>query len=164
MQNYFKRWLMVLCGAVLSVSALFAQTSLVITPQGAGDPVSINLDEIRTLTFSENGVVVNKADGSTYSAAFADLSKLAFYDAQTAIRPIFSDNETNGAIALSRNGQNLTLSGLHTTAPTQAVIYDALGRQVGRIAVSEGQAFSVAALPKGVYLLKLNQTTFKFTR
>ncbi len=164
MQNYYKRWLMAMCIAVLGVPALFAQTSLVITPQSAGDPVSINIDEIRTLTFTTDGVVVNKADGSTYSAAFADLSTLTFYDAQTAIHPIFTDNVAQGTIALSRSGQDLTLSGLGTTAPVRAVVYDALGRQVTSIAVADGQSFSVAALPKGVYLLKLNQTTFKFTR
>ena len=149
-----------LAGTATSASA---QASLVLNPkQGSSEKKEFLLDGIRTLTFGDDGLTVNLKDGQTYAAAFDNLATLTFRDESTAIETVTAEYAANLDLFLT-NGR-LGVKNLPANVATEAALYDAAGRAVLMRRQWNGEPIAIGHLPKGVYIFKVNNQTFKFTR
>ena len=149
-----------LAGTATSASA---QASLVLNPkQGSSETKEFLLDGIRTLTFGDDGLTVNLKDGQTYVAAFDNLATLTFRDESTAIETVTAEYAANLDLFLTDG--RLGVKNLPANVATEAALYDAAGRAVLMRRQWNGEPIAIGHLPKGVYIFKVNNQTFKFTR
>lgn len=149
-----------LAGTATSASA---QASLVLNPkQGSSEKKEFLLDGIRTLTFGDDGLTVNLKDGQTYAAAFDNLATLTFRDESTAIETVTAEYAANLDLFLTDG--RLGVKNLPANVATEAALYDAAGRAVLMRRQWNGEPIAIGHLPKGVYIFKVNNQTFKFTR
>ena len=149
-----------LAGTATSASA---QASLVLNPkQGSSEKKEFLLDGIRTLTFGDDGLTVNLKDGQTYAAAFDNLATLTFRDESTAIETVTAEYAANLDLFLTDG--RLGVNNLPDNVATEAALYDAAGRAVLMRRQWNGEPIAIGHLPKGVYIFKVNNQTFKFTR
>lgn len=149
-----------LAGTATSASA---QASLVLNPkQGSSEKKEFLLDGIRTLTFGDDGLTVNLKDGQTYAAAFDNLATLTFRDESTAIETVTAEYAANLDLFLTDG--RLGVNNLPANVATEAALYDAAGRVVLMRRQWNGEPIAIGHLPKGVYIFKVNNQTFKFTR
>lgn len=149
-----------LAGTATSASA---QASLVLNPkQGSSEKKEFLLDGIRTLTFGDDGLTVNLKDGQTYAAAFDNLATLTFRDESTAIETVTAEYAANLDLFLTDG--RLGVNNLPANVATEAALYDAAGRAVLMRRQWNGEPIAIGHLPKGVYIFKVNNQTFKFTR
>lgn len=149
-----------LAGTATSASA---QASLVLNPkQGSSEKKEFLLDGIRTLTFGDDGLTVNLKDGQTYAAAFDNLATLTFRDESTAIETVTAEYAANLDLFLTDG--RLGVNNLPASVATEAALYDAAGRAVLMRRQWNGEPIAIGHLPKGVYIFKVNNQTFKFTR
>ena len=103
-----------------------------------GNEQSLNLDNLRKLTFEQGNLVATLYDGSATSYILSSISKMLFSD-NTAVEGIASD----------------------ATLPVS--VYDLSGRVI----VSESSASPEAVmedLPKGIYLLRTGGKTIKLIK
>lgn len=150
-----------LAGTATSASA---QASLVLNPkQGSSEKKEFLLDGIRTLTFGDDGLTVNLTDGQAYAAAYDDLSTLTFSGMEgTAIETVTAEYAANLDLFLTDG--RLGVKNLPANVATEAALYDAAGRAVLMRRQWNGEPIAIGHLPKGVYIFKVNNQTFKFTR
>lgn len=150
-----------LAGTATSASA---QASLVLNPkQGSSEKKEFLLDGIRNLTFGDDGLTVNLTDGQAYAAAYDDLSTLTFSGMEgTAIETVTAEYAANLDLFLTDG--RLGVNNLPANVATEAALYDAAGRAVLMRRQWNGEPIAIGHLPKGVYIFKVNNQTFKFTR
>lgn len=101
-----------------------------------GNSVAIKVEGL-TLSISNCCLVAVDTDGSDYTFAFSNLSKMYFSDDATGVQPLSPDS-------------------------AEAVeVFTAEGKRIGRFANAQA---AKAALGKGVYVLKSKSLTFKLSR
>lgn len=138
---------------------LSAQVKLQVNTK-AGETKTFVLDDIRKLGFSGNQFTVVTSSSSPFdidavlSIKFSGLTS-GIDTAPTA--------DTSGKLSITRSGQSLTVNGWQGGQAT-ARIYSAGGQMLSANRNWSGQPISIAMLPKGVYILKINNQTIKFTR
>lgn len=142
---------------LLTVSHARADSWLVVNSQTT--PQSFSLDNIRTLTFADDKLVVN-----TYDAAAAASFNLA--DLTTLI---FSDNDPNAIAPVAIEGKgvlryangNLYMEG---AGNVNAALYTVSGNCLMRLNNWDGTAVATSSLPNGVYIFKADQQAIKFIK
>ena len=100
-----------------------------------GNAIAINVEGL-TLSISSCCLVAVDSDGSDYTFAFSNLSKMYFSDDATGVQPLSPDSE-EAVEAYTTDGR-------------------LIGRYVNAVAAK-------AALSKGVYVLKSKSLTFKIS-
>ena len=119
------------------------------------------LDDINRLAFQEETFVMifnNAAPDETFR--YEDVLKMQFGNVgHTAVQNITDDAE---GISISYDGSVLSISGC---ADRQIInIYDVAGRPVISQRVSGSAQIGTQQLSAGVYILKTNNKTFKFSK
>ena len=138
----------------------------------AQDYVKVNLasgtkeykvDEIKSFTFDGNSLKVNKQDGSAAdSYQMAEIKDITF-DMTSGIEDM---KIAGGKLTLSvAPGSDLiNINGYDSKERYTVAVYNLAGEKVMGIDSWKGTAVDVSALPKGVYVFKINNTTLKIRK
>lgn len=103
-----------------------------------GNEQSLNLDNLRKLTFEQGNLVATLNDGSATSYILSSISKMLFSD-NTAVEGIATD----GSLPVS--------------------VYDLSGRIVVKDSAASTESI-IEDLPKGIYLLRTGGKTIKIIK
>lgn len=137
---------------VLLVTTLssVAQTNLVIH-QTDGSSKSFDISSITKMQVSPQFFSVFTQDES--KVALAQVQSIKFSKETTGISNAVGNNE----VALQRNGNMLTIEGLK--AGDRVQLFNLSGQMIGSL---DGQSLNLSTLSRGVYILKVNNKSFKF--
>ena len=130
-----KRKLLILLVTLLAMPA-FSQDLLIRDKDG--NEQSLNLDNLRKLTFEQGNLVATLNDGSATSYILSSISKMLFSD-NTAVEGIIAD------------------------AILPVSVYDLSGRVIVNNSSASPESV-VGDLPKGIYLLRTGGKTIKIIK
>lgn len=125
-------------------------------------PVEYALDDIRKITFQTDNftVMFNDVAHGSEKFLYEDVQKMVFGTSTTSIDNVKSENGSE--IAISYDGRTIKVSGCEETA--QLRVFDISGRPVISEIVSGEALVSTENLSTGVYILRVNNKTFKFSK
>ena len=130
-----KKTLLILLAALLAMPA-FSQDLLIRDKEGKEQ--SLNLDNLRKLTFEKGNLVATLNDGSATSYILSSISKMLFSD-NTAVEGIIAD------------------------AVLPVSVYDLSGRVIVNDSSASTESV-IGDLPKGIYLLRTGGKTIKIIK
>ena len=146
---------------VISTNLLQAQNNLIVKFKSGTQSVSL-LSTVDRITFSAGSLLLKKTDASTSTLLLSDISRLTF-GLYSAVPEITAD-QTGLAIYPSPATNYINL----LNAPqgeTQIVIFGLDGTTLMNKKLNSGmRQVDISGLAKGLYLLKVNNTTFKFVK
>lgn len=147
--------------SVLTVGLVRADNKLVVTDSSTKTVMaSVKLGDVKKLTFSDGKLVVTLADLTTQETPLTTRLALTFGESTTtSISPV---KEENGQLKLLLDDGQLAVKGL--SEATDATLYTVGGQVVTSLKGWDGSPVSTTALGEGVYILKLNNKTFKFVK
>ena len=148
---------------LLSVLCLFASTviaeDLVLQVWlGDGQVMSINLNEEPRTTYNDGNLVITTTK-TTISYPLEHVKRYTYASSSSSI------SSPKGVEAtFSADGETLMFKGLK--AGTSIMLYNVAGQLLRKVApTTEGHAaVSVSKLPTGVYVVKMNDATYKITK
>ena len=155
-----KKNLLLTLGLVLSTGC-FAQDYVKVNL--ASGLKEYKVEDIKSFTFEGNTLKVNKQDGSAAdSYQMAEITNITF-DMASGVEGV---KIAGGKLVLSvAPGSNLiNISGYDAKERYSVAVYNLAGEKVMGIDSWKGDAVDVSALPKGVYVFKINNTTLKFRK
>lgn len=142
---------------VLSAAFPAAAQQMLIEKEGSSNEI-ISLGSLKQITFSGTTVIVEQADGTTSQNEMSAISRISFGD-YTAIDDTAADSSR---LVTCIPGDAIAVN---CHAGTLVTIYNVTGSQVlcTRLRASNA-VISIAALPKGIYIIKANDRTAKIIR
>ena len=154
-----KRKLLVAIGLAISAGC-FAQDDVTIN-LASGKNV-YKLDEIKSMTFDGNSLKVNKQTNASDTYQLAEIVNISF-DAATGVNGLKVEGE--GLAINVKAGSNLIeISGYDSKKRYAVAVYNLAGEKVLGFDNWKGEAVDVSALPGGVYVFKINNSTLKFRK
>ncbi len=114
---------------------------------------SFELATVQKITFENDNVVITTSQGIT-NLPLSTMEKMFFSDIATAIESMGTESE------------NLKMSNglLHASGKGLLYIYNSMG-QLTQIAQVDGEMnISLSTLPKGIYIVSLNDETIKISK
>lgn len=144
--------------ALTGIATAGAQEKLVIYADGS-EKQAFALADIVKLTLGDESLTVYTTDSQTATFAYADIGRIGFKDLTNGIASVHAGT---AAPALYCREGKIGAEGL--AAPARAAIVDLGGRTVWERRQWDGSPVSTLQLAKGVYILKVNNNTLKFTR
>lgn len=150
---------------------LLAMSLAVFTGCFAQDEITINLssgkksykiDDVKTLTFDGASLKVNKQNSESDTYSFSDIVKISF-DTSTGV-----DNMKIAGgkltVSVAPGSGVIRVGGYDDKERYDVVVYSLSGEKVIGIDGWKGEGVNIASLAKGVYVLKINDTTLKFRK
>lgn len=131
---------------------------MVLKLQG-GTEQSIQLNNLRKITFSGSNLVLNYVSGSTQSYGFSSLEKM-YFNSQVAIRDVVQSN-TDVFFNAADNQIHFRNLGEGTHNVT---VFRMDGRAVVSTSVQPGETVDMSAYPKSIYLLRIDNQVVKFKK
>ncbi len=161
MKNYFISSVIFFLLLSGNIFKLHAQNDLsVVFLDGSNEQISIN--SINNIKFTNNGININLGSGSTTVYSISTIRKLIFKNA-SGINEL-TDNIPQ--IQLYPNPVKDQLFFKNTNLPeTYVTIYSLDGVEVrNELISSTTNSINVSQLPKGLYILKINNQALKFSK
>ena len=124
----------------------------------AGDLFTMELSELKQITF--NGTTVNIEDntGTVYSATMGDINRIYFDD-----RSSVADIEYQGGNLVEYISPDEI--SIDCNAGSTVTVYSLTGAQmITRRMNTQGGIISIAGLPQGIYIVKANERTTKIIK
>ncbi|MEG0949579.1 MAG: T9SS type A sorting domain-containing protein [Bacteroidales bacterium] len=148
-------------GISCCISSLSAQVDIVVhtvTPEGSWHTAPENIQKI---SFTDVGVSFLNKDKTSIHVPFDEFKKITFIDAITGIPQSEAD-----PLSLSLFLQNdyLIVKGWNESQTTTGYIHSSNGALVQMNKNWNGQPIDISTLSPGVYLLSINNSTFKFCK
>jgi len=144
---------------IFSASA-YAGTSLNILNQ-TGTEKNVNASTLRTITFSGSSLNLNYQNGNTEAVTLSTIRKIYFSSLSTAVLPaqkvslILYPNPVSETLCLKNIAEGVSL----------VSIWHISGRKVLSTTVSsESATIDVSGLASGLYLLKIQNQTLRFSK
>jgi hypothetical protein len=145
----------------LSTHWLQAQNNLVVRFKSGAQSVSL-LSTVDRITFAGGSLLLKKTDASTSSLLLSDISRLTF-GLYSAVNEITAD-QTGLAIYPSPATHYINL----LNAPQGEIVIMIFGLDgttfMNKELNSGMRQVDISGLTKGLYLMKVNNTTFKFVK
>jgi len=126
--------------------------------QKDGSKVSFNLDEQPKTTFTADNLVITTAT-STLNYPLAKIQRYTYEGAALSVR----DLKTEG-IVISHEGDDIIVKGLATGQTVAVYRMDGTQLLTKRSDDSGRLILSLGNLPTGVYMIKVNEITYKFLK
>ena len=120
---------------------------------------SFSLGDISKLSFADGKMKVTMSDKSVKEVALNTQLVLKFDGVETSIKGV-ANNETKLQVAY--DGNNISVAGLAKAA--NAAIYSVGGQKIVDLKAWNGSPVNVGSLANGVYILKVNNKSFKFIK
>ena len=146
--------------SLLAVGKASADQKMVVTDTSTSTVLgSFGLGDISKLSFAEGKMTVTMNDKSTQDVALSTSLVLQFEDVATAISQV---DAAKGKLQVAYDGEFLSFAGLGGVA--DAAVYSMGGEKVLGLKGWNGKPVSVASLGRGVYIIKVNNKSFKFVK
>lgn len=146
--------------SLLAVGKAHADTKLVAVDSPTATTVaSFSLSDISKLSFADGKMVVTMTDKSTKEVALSTSLALKFDNTATAISHV---SGTGSSLKIAYDGSQLSAAGLERAA--DAAIYSVGGQKMLSLKSWNGSSVSTESLADGVYILKVNNKSFKFVK
>ena len=148
-----KRKFIAFIAAAMTMAAapVQAQVKLVVTPNNGGETGEYALQDIRKITFGADGMhIVGTSLVPEPVWNLAEIKTITFADVVTGIGQV--------------RGGMIYVSGLGDGMDADAAIFDISGKAALRTKCAEGRPIDIAMLRQGVYIIKVNNATFKFVK
>ena len=144
--------------ALFAASAVKGEDRTLNVWKSDGTVVSFSLDEVPVTTYTDGNLVI-KTTKTTVTYPLEQVKKYTYSSVTDALFAPKSESAT-----LSQDGEMLTFTGLKPQ--THISVYNVSGQLVRTLkARSLGKTtVSVANLPVGVYVVKVNGVTYKITK
>lgn len=155
-----KTFLMTLATLALTGSAAQAQVRMLVYPTTSAEATAFSLSDVTKLTFGESDLFVHAAK-STTTFPLEGVRCIKFDGLVDAISPVVSNLDAR--LKASYANGVITISGWQG-GETRAEVFSLSGYKQLSVARWNGNSISVEALPKGVYLLRINSFTYKFVK
>ncbi|GAB6976262.1 T9SS type A sorting domain-containing protein [Prevotella falsenii] len=159
-----KRKLLIAIGLVLANSSFAQSVSEMTIKTGAGNK-TYKISELKNIVVDagSNVLQVNKNNsGSSETYKFADIQGIVF-DVISGIGETRLP-DSNLSIYSPANSNLIYVNGREQGKHYEIGIYNANGQVVLRDTDWQGQAVDISGLAKGIYVFKINNTTFKFRK
>lgn len=147
-----------MAAVMLSASAAIADDNVVVQSAGVSTPYAIS--SVRSIRFGADGISVCQNGQADVNYTYASVDKIYFTLSTNGIETVVGD-ETRMGISIDSSGSFITVNGV---SDGNASIYTPAGMQVRHLANWKGERISIADLPKGVYILKINNKSIKFNK
>ena len=124
----------------------------------AADLFTMELSELKHITF--NGTTVNIEDnaGAIYCATMGDIKRI-YFDDMSSIADI---NAQGGDLVEYLSHDDIAIN---SEAGSMVTVYSLTGAQLlTRRIDTQGEAISIAGLPQGIYIVKANERTTKIIK
>lgn len=148
-------------GLALGATAT-AEVSLVVNGPEETEVATVDLSTVRKVTFGAEGVNIVLNDESSQVVAWQNVQKLTFTGSEGGIKDASLTEDLTKVVLFCAN-ECVGARGLNAGVNSLAVI-DVCGRTVVSQPNWNGTPVSISHLPKGVYILKVNNQTLKFKR
>ena len=145
---------------IISVMAIAttATAQHIAVKKEAGDLFTMELSELKQITF--NGTTVNIEDnaGAIYSATMGDIKRI-YFDDMSSIADI---NAQGGDLVEYLSHDDIAIN---SEAGSMVTVYSLTGAQLlTRRIDTQGEAVSITGLPQGIYIVKVNGRTTKIIK
>lgn len=160
-----KRKFIAFIAAAMTMAAapVQAQVKLVVTPNNGGETGEYALQDISKITFGADGMhIVGTSLVPEPVWNLAEIKTITFADVVTGIGQVRGD--AAGKVGISLRGGMIYVSGLGDGMDADAAIFDISGKAALRTKCAEGRPIDIAMLRQGVYIIKVNNATFKFVK
>lgn len=153
-----------LCIAATAVLALAvsnsanAKNDVVVTP-ASGDPVSVPIESVSSITFDGDKMTVNAASGASVFA-LSDVAHIKFDLEFQGIEDVTANVDD---IEISIQQGVLTATATNDAAVNMSV-YNLSGMNVANAAAQGSASVDLNSLPAGVYVVRANSKTIKIIR
>lgn len=155
-----KKTLSTLAMLLFATTHTVADNKVMVVNGSSGSPVAVSLSQIRSVKFAGSSIQLFLLDESVGTLTIA-------YDGQSSIK--FADEaptgidlpKANKGAEIAYAGNTLSAKGLDGASVT---LYGVDGRQVMHFADWDGSPVNLATLSKGVYVLKVNNQSFKILK
>ena len=149
----------------MAVSFLTAQsptkTQVFITTT-AGQ-TSHEIDEVRSMELKDNTLIVNKRSTTKQDLyKLADVSKISFQLGTGIAETLLADSGLS--IYAPAGSDKIYVRGYDPAKQYEVVVYDNKGATLLSNMAWQGESIDVASLPQGLYIVRINNAAFKFTK
>ena len=145
--------------SLLAASPAMADQKLVVTDSSSETTVaSYQLSDISKLSFADGNLVVSLTGDKTEQVALTTSLVLKFDGGTSAISQV---GGTDTDVHVAYDGNMLSATGVKGA---NAAVYTIGGQKAVALSSWDGSPVSTAALASGVYILKVNNKSFKFIK
>ena len=155
--------LVMIASVLIPVSAHADEDTAIKIIGTSGGTHEFNISHVGKITFQDETFTFTFADGITDDVVFCydEVRRMEFSNVSTGIGNVTLDYGA-GDVTISFDGSTLFIKGC--MEPSEVYVYDISGRPVVKRSVDDYAEISVENLSSGVYILKLNNNTFKFNK
>jgi hypothetical protein len=149
-------WLLI---ATATVGFRVSAREVAINFTDGSDATVVALNSVTSLTVSDDNLIVNLTAGDPVSVPISTISKITVNGSSSGLSAAIAVGDKLNVVVSS---SVLTISGLDS--PSRLSICAVNGQEVLSKVVTSGESVSVAELPTGVYVAKVDSTTVKFLK
>lgn len=153
-----RKKLLIAAGLALS-AACYAQDN--VTVNTASGQKVYKMDDIESITFDGATMKVNKNSKETETINLAEITNISF-DVSTGVNGLKVKDE-NLLISVKAGSNIIEIGGYDNSKNYSVDIFNTAGAKVLGYANWRGEQLNISSLSKGVYVLKINNTTLKFS-
>ena len=154
-----RKKLLIAAGLALS-AACYAQDN--VTVNTASGQKVYKMDDIESITFDGATMKVNKNSKETETINIAEITNISF-DVSTGVNGLKVKDE-NLLISVKAGSNIIEIGGYDNSKNYSVDIFNTAGAKVLGYANWRGEQLNISSLSKGVYVLKINNTTLKFSK
>lgn len=151
-----------ICAFVTALSGVYAQNNLTIHYIG-GNNQTVNLNKIGKITFLDGKMDLDGKESGVTSYVLSEIANITFEATKTPASGI-EEGVTTKELSIYPNPamDAVRLRGLEEAS--MVTVYTVAGNVVMHLEVFPDESIHVAGLPKGLYLLRVNNRTIKFSK
>lgn len=148
--------LMTLAGATAQAQS---QAEMVVTKLN-GEQHKFELSDMRKFDFGDGAMSIVSLTKPVATVSLSSLRSIKFVGIADAIGSIIGDGSQR--VRFTFDGNKLSATGVDRNA--SAAVFTTDGRKIMGAGHWDGTSFDVSGLPKGMYIFKVNNNTFKFIK
>lgn len=134
---------------------------IVVYGSADGDVTEVGIDDVRNITFQDETLTMLLFGDESKVFNYSDISKICFESIATEIESVTPGDIEDGTTIIY-DGNVLRIIGC--AQPSQLRIFDITGKTVISEQIKGDTMINVEGLSAGVYVLKVNNKTFKFSK
>ena len=141
---------------------LFADDDGFVVRMNNGTAEAFKFSETKKITFNADGFnVIDTQSKNVGTYLFEEVAKITFDNELTGIEQAISDGE-DVMFRLSADRQSVEVSGIGADSVMR--LHSITGTTVMSTASFNGSSVDISNLPEGIYILSINNKTFKFKK
>lgn len=138
--------------------AFTATAQNMIVERSGADSKLIAFVDLKQITFDGTKVNIEQNNGTTFSTTMGEISCI-YFDYPASIADVESQN---GKLVKILSPDEIAIN---SSAGSMVTIYNPIGVQMITQRINaEGATISIAGLPQGIYIVKVNDRTTKFVK